>query len=180
MEKGTDNDNKQKKYYEVTYEKWQWDEQKAIAAKVLGEGYTQKEAAEAAGVSHKTVWNWQNKSPEFAAEVDRCSMMFDVASKAHRNRLLMKAIRQFVREDGNLRTGDDTLLDYIKEARMNTDGVKVDILTQLAAIDAEAGSVAGSGSTRSNPVEDEEEYKADRYLAAPGETDDVDQVDGTG
>lgn len=179
MEK-RDNIEEKKEYRLPTYEKWRWDEQKSIAARAMGEGYTQKEAAEAAGVHPKTVNNWWLKSPEFAAEVDRCSMMFDVASKAHRNRLLMKAIRQFVREDGNLRTGDDTLLDYIKEARLNTDGVKVDILTQLAAIDAETGSVAGSGSTRSNPVEDEEEYKADRYLAAPGETDDVDQVDGTG
>ena len=138
---------------------FKWNAKKSLAARLLGEGYTYAETAAEVGVTDRTIYAWK-QIVEFDMEVDRCSMIYGLASKSERNRLLMKGARQFIK-DGKIDTGKDTLLDYIKEARMNTDGVKLDIVSELASLDAEAGLMAGSRSDGSDEVDEEEAEKSD-------------------
>ena len=139
---------------------FKWNDKKSRAARMLGEGYTYAETAAEVGVTERTIFTWKH-TLEFDMEVDRCSMIYGLASKAERNRLIMKAARQYVKTDGTIDLGKDTLLDYIKEARMNTDGVKLDIVSELASLDAEAGLMAGSRSDGSDEDDEEEAEKSD-------------------
>ena len=121
-----------------------WDEQKTQAAILLAQGYNHGVVSEEVNCNRTTIWRWM-QNEEFAKEVDKLSLMYGVASKAHRMRLINQAIRQFIDENGTLDTGDDTLLDYLKEARQQIEGVKLDIISQLTAIAQTAGSVEPSG-----------------------------------
>ena len=71
---------------------FEWNKKREIAAFSLATGETQKEAAEMAGVSEKTIYNWLTNA-EFSAEVDRLSLMIDIASKAERLRLARRVVR---------------------------------------------------------------------------------------
>lgn len=112
---------------------WKPNRRKAVLA--LADGATQAEAAEAAEVTDRTIRTWLDH-PDFAAEVDRLSLMTDIASRAERLRIAKRMVRKL----GNT-TGKD-LLDWLKFAQSETDGIKLD-LTALAAV---AAPVADSGS----------------------------------
>jgi hypothetical protein len=86
-------------------------------------------AAEAAGVSDRSVYTWLN-IPEFSAEVDRLSLMIEVASRAHRLRIANRVIRQMVREGEDIPTAKD-ILDWLKYAQGETDGIKFDFTKML-------------------------------------------------
>ena len=88
-------------------------------------------AADMAGVAERTVYRWQNE-PEFAAEVDRLSLMVAVASRAHRLRIANRVIRQLVRDGQAIPTAKD-ILDWLKYAQGETDGVKLDLAALLDA-----------------------------------------------
>lgn len=107
-----------------------WTEKRSTAALLLAEGRTQTQVGEMLGVSKRTVGNWL-RIPQFSAEVDRLSLMVAVASRAARLRIANKAIRQFVDEEaGTLETNKD-LLDWLKYAQSETDGVKLDLVNLL-------------------------------------------------
>lgn len=84
-----------------------------------------------AGVAERTVYRWQNE-PEFTEEVDRLTLMVEIASRAHRLRIANRVIRQFVKEGEAIPTNKD-LLEWLKYAQGETDGVKLDM---AALIDA--------------------------------------------
>ncbi|HEX2881592.1 MAG TPA: hypothetical protein VHO25_18815 [Polyangiaceae bacterium] len=133
---------------------WVWNEQRGQAAIKLASGYTWQSTADEVGVDKRTITNWM-QNVEFSAEVDRLSLMVDVASRAERLRIAMRAIRQRVRED-EVDTDKD-VLDWLKFAQSETDGVKLD-LSKLAALGEVDAPLADRGSvraTKGRPAETE-------------------------
>jgi hypothetical protein len=108
---------------------FEWTKKRETAALTLAKGHTQAEAADTAGVSGKTIYRWL-LVPEFAQEVDRLSLMIEVANRAHRLRIANRVIRQMVREGEAIPTTKD-LLDWLKYAQGETDGVKLDLVNLL-------------------------------------------------
>jgi hypothetical protein len=121
-----------------------WTEERTQAAILLGKGYNFSEAGREVGLDRSTVSRWM-KNDEFAEAVDKLSLMHGLASKAERMRIMQRAVREFVSED-KIDVSGFTLLDLIKEARMQMEGVRIGILNELTALEEEAGSMAGSGS----------------------------------
>ena len=124
-----------------------WDPKWDEAVKMLAQGYTIKETAEVVGVTDRTIYNWKNNEA-FEAELDRLSVTYGLASKAARTRLLMQMARQKINEDGTLELDDTSLMDIIKEMRMQIEGTRIDITTLYSAISEEARSVARTGQIR--------------------------------
>ena len=90
-----------------------------------------------ANVSERTVYRWMNV-PEFSEEVDRLTLMVEVASRAHRLRIANRVIRQFVKDNEIIPTSKD-LLEWLKYAQGETDGVKLDMAALLNAYRNEIG-----------------------------------------
>ena len=126
---------------------FKWTPKREKAALALASGYTNEEAAEAAGVAERTIYLWKSDL-EFSMEVDRLSLMVGIASRAERLRIAMQVVKQKIREDGSLRTNRD-LLDWLKFAQSETDGVKLDLTSLLEA----AASVAGAGPARADSTD---------------------------
>lgn len=135
---------------------FQWTEKRSRVAILLAQGHTIRETSEQTGYSTRTIDRYK-ANPEFAAEVDRLSLMYGLSSKAERLRLIQRAARQFVHDDGSLDTGGDTLLDYLREARMTIDGTRLNIVSELAAISKETGSLARDRPGRGASLPDEAE-----------------------
>lgn len=112
---------------------FKWTEKATRAALALAAGKTRKEAAEEADVTDRTVYRWLDE-PLFSEEVDRLSVMTDIASRAERLRIAKRVVRQMVKDDETIKTERD-LLDWLKFAQSETDGVKLD-LTALAEAQA--------------------------------------------
>jgi hypothetical protein len=117
---------------------FEWNPQRSQVAVELASGRSQQDVADEVGITKRTITNWM-RHVEFAAEVDRLSLMVDVSSRAERLRIAMKAIRQSVKE--NQVATDRDVLDWLKFAQSETDGVKLD-LTKLTALSEDAASVA--------------------------------------
>lgn len=117
---------------------FEWTPQRSQAAVLLAKGYTQCEVAAEVGVTDRTIRAWYAEI-EFSAEVDRLSLMLDVSSRAERLRIAMRVIRTKMK-NGEVETEKD-LLDWLKFAQGETDGVKLD----LAAVHEATASVADSG-----------------------------------
>jgi len=124
-----------------------WTEELSRAAVMLAEGYPLQTVADEVGVQRTTIWRWR-QHPEFAMEVDKLTLMYGLASKAERMRLINQAAKQMVSEE-KIDLSGVTFLDLIKEARMQTEGIKLDVLTQLTALTTEAGLVEQSDTGRS-------------------------------
>lgn len=116
---------------------FEWDEKKSKAAIMLAQGYLIKEVAKAVGVNEKTIDRWKGDI-EFAKEMDRLSLMLDVAGRAERLRIAMRMVRKAVKKKTPTRRD---LLDWLKYVQGETDGVKLD----LAALLEVSTSVADSG-----------------------------------
>lgn len=114
---------------------FQWKPNRQIAARALADGATQAEAAEAAGVTDRTIRTWLDHEA-FAEEVNRLSLMTDIASRAERLRIAKRMARKLAD------TTEKDLLDWLKYAQSETDGIKLD----LAALAEAAASVASGGS----------------------------------
>lgn len=120
----------------------------------LAQGYTIKEAAEAAEVTERTVYNWK-KIEKFNAEVDRLSVMVGLASKAERTRTLMQMARQKMnKETGEWELDDTSLMDILKEMRMQIEGTRIDITDIYSSLVEEARSVARSGQAGHDPQDE--------------------------
>jgi transcriptional regulator with XRE-family HTH domain len=117
---------------------------------MLAQGYMKMEICEECGIDPSTLRRWEHIDA-FMEEVDRLSLIRGIASKANRLRLLNQAIRQKVNsETGEIDLANVSFLDLLKEARMQTEGVRLDILnTLIPAFTEKTGSVAGGGSDRS-------------------------------
>lgn len=119
-----------------------WTPERTKAAIALAEGKTQQEVADETSVSRRTICNWLCE-PDFASEVDRLSLMVGISSRAERLRLTMRVVRSKVQ--GDAPKTDKDLLEWLKFAQSETDGIKLD-LTKLAAIGEADPLMALSGS----------------------------------
>jgi predicted transcriptional regulator len=118
---------------------FQWGKKQEVAAIALANGETQQEAAEKAGVTDRTIRNWL-AVPEFSEEVDRLTFLTGIAHKAERLRLAKRVIAGL-----DAKTERD-LLDWLKYAQGETDGIKLELTGLLAAITQNGGEMADSGS----------------------------------
>ncbi len=121
---------------------FEWNEERNRAAVALAEGRTQQDIAAELGITDRTIRNWLD-CQEFAEEVDRLSLMIGVANRAERLRLANRVIRQ--KTVGNEIETDKDLLDWLKFAQSETDGIKLD-LSKLAALTQDEAPVADTGS----------------------------------
>lgn len=91
---------------------FKWTPEKYNAVMWLADGYTWQETANEVGVDKRTICNWM-QNPEFSAELDEFTVMFTLASKAERVRVMKRIIRQKINEDGTYQTKAD-LIDWMK------------------------------------------------------------------
>jgi len=120
---------------------FEWDENRSKAAISLAHGYTTDETAKECGVTPRTIYHWKNH-PDFSAEVDRLSLMVDIASRAERLRVAIKMVRKIGYE-----TNRD-LLDWLKFAQSETDGVKLDLAKIAAAFGSDETPLADNRPDR--------------------------------
>ena len=120
---------------------FQWTAKSTNAALALADGRTQQEAADIAGVNERTVRRWLHL-PEFSTEVDRLTLITGIARKAERLKIAKRMARQL-----NDVTEKD-LLDWLKYAQSETEGIRIGFANKLAAILTNAGLLAAGGSGR--------------------------------
>ena len=128
---------------------FKWNKKKSEVAVLLADGFTIPEAAQKTGVGERTISRWKTDI-DFQSEVDRLSLMVGIANKGERLRLAKKIIRNLIEKQ---RPTQKDLLEWVKYAQSETDGVRLDI---AALIDA-ATSVAGGGSDRDSTEEEQQE-----------------------
>jgi hypothetical protein len=119
---------------------FRWTDKKSAVALALAEGYTQQQIAETQGVSDRTIRHWLAET-EFRTEVDRLTLMIGIASRAERLRIAKRIVRDKMAQDVESRTEKD-LLDWLKFAQSETDGIKLELATAFAEA---ATSMAGGG-----------------------------------
>src|SRR5689334_3338666 len=127
----------------MTAESFQWDETRNQAAILLADGLSQLAVAKAVRRSPRTIYTWL-QHPDFSAEVDKLTLMMGIASRAERLRIAKRVVRQRVQDEHV--DSDKDLLDWLKFAQSETDGIKLD-LAQLAAFLTASAPLAGGGST---------------------------------
>jgi hypothetical protein len=99
---------------------FRWTQKTTSAALALADGRTQQEASDIAGVNIRTIQRWL-QLPEFSEEVDRLVFLTGIARKAER----LKITKRIARNLGD--TTEKDLLDWLKFAQSETDGVKLDL-----------------------------------------------------
>ena len=126
---------------------FKWSAKSNKVALALAEGKTRQEVAIETGVGERTIYRWL-ADIDFAAEVDRLTLMVDLSSRAERVRVAKRIIKKMQLPDGTLPTSKDAL-DWLKFLQSETDGIKLDFaaLLQLEA------SVADEGQDRSSDSE---------------------------
>jgi hypothetical protein len=110
----------------------------SYAALALAEGQSQQAVAEAIGVCRKTICNWLCVT-QFAAEIDRLSCMIDVASRAERLRIAMRAVKSKTKD--GIPQSDKDVLDWLKFAQSETTGIKLYSKDEVQAMNAEFESI---------------------------------------
>jgi hypothetical protein len=121
---------------------FRWNQQNTAAALALAEGQTVQRVAKIIKVDERTIYRWRADN-EFSSEVDRLSEMVDTASRAHRMRLAMRAVRQKIKADGTIESDKD-ILDWLKFAQSETQGLKLD-LTAMSEIGRDQDRTAKRG-----------------------------------
>ena len=113
---------------------FKWTKRKNTAAILLAQGYTEQKTADSVGVTRRTIANWKADN-DFMLEVDKLTLMTGIALRSERLRIAARAIRQKVTEE-KVATRRD-LLDWLKYAQGETDGIKVDFGALLSEINRE-------------------------------------------
>lgn len=116
---------------------FKWTGPREQAALAFAEGYTVEEVAAQIGVTERTLYRWRADT-EFANEVDRLSQMVGIATRAERLRIAMRVIRQKIRT-GEIETTRD-VLDWLKYAQGETDGLKLDLTAILETVEGGPGA----------------------------------------
>lgn len=129
---------------------FQWTPDKSAAAVMLAEGYTYKQVGAEIKKSEKTIQRWM-ADLEFSVEVDRLTLMVGIASRAERLRLAKRVIRQ--QDHGGMIITDKDLLDWLKFAQSETDGIKLNLAALDSALGSDDASVADSGSRGSRKTQ---------------------------
>ena len=122
---------------------FEWTPERDLAAEMLALGYTVVETANKCGVTERTIYNWK-ANDQFMQEVDRLAVTSGIANKANRMTILNRMIRAFVKADGII-LHDESLLDLLKEARMQSEGTKLDLTATYTALTEENRSLAYKG-----------------------------------
>jgi len=117
---------------------FKWTKKTERAAIALANGYTVLETSEMVGVSDRTIRRWKNH-PEFAEEVDYLSHMVGVANRAERLRIVQRVIRSIATTRAEQLVTEKDLLDWMKFAQSETDGVKLDLASLAEAAESMAG-----------------------------------------
>lgn len=120
-----------------------WNDQRSRAAVLLASGATRDETAAEVGVNRATIFNWLHH-PDFAAEIDRLSLMIGIASRAERLRLAMRAVKAKTKD--GIPQSDKDVLEWLKFAQSETDGVKLDLGKLAASLAKDETPVAGPRS----------------------------------
>ena len=97
---------------------------------MLAQGETKTLVSEELEIDRVTLYHWL-EHPDFAAEVDRLSLMMHISSRAERLRIAMRVAR--ARTRGEVPETEKDLLDWLKFAQSETDGAKID-LSKLAEL----------------------------------------------
>lgn len=140
---------------------FEWNDTQSEAAILLAKGVPKKTIYEQLGIGRTTLWRWEQLEV-FSEEVTRLKLMFGLASKARRMQIINEAIQQFVDEDtGKWDVSGFTMLDLIKEARMQMEGVNLNVIPQLAAFLEQTGSVDNGGTGSSLPAIEAENPETD-------------------
>jgi len=123
---------------------FKWNPKKDEAALLFARGFTLQEAADEIGVSTRTLTRWRAVD-EFSIEVDRLTFMVGVAARAERLRIANRVIKARTENSQYPITKAD-LLDWLKFAQSETDGIKLD----FAAFLPDAAQVARSEPARTD------------------------------
>lgn len=132
-----------------------WNEQRSRGAILLAEGRTQREVAAELEITDRAIRKWLAE-PEFSAEVDRLSLMMGIAGRAERLRIAQRVVR--LKTDGDVPSTDKDLLEWLKFAQSETDGIKLDLRKIAAAFSDDEAQMAasrpsgGSGEPESEAV----------------------------
>lgn len=108
---------------------FEWTEIRSKVALGLAEGKTQQQVADECAIGRRTVVRWL-EHPEFAAEVDRLTLLTGISLRAERMRIVKRVVRQSVKDDQKVKTTKD-ILEWLKHAQSETNGT--DLLEQLVA-----------------------------------------------
>ena len=111
---------------------------------MLAQGCTNEEAGAEVGVTERTIYRWREHD-EFNIEIDRLTFMVGVAARAERLRIANRVIKARTENSQYPITKAD-LLDWLKFAQSETDGIKLDFATILQ----DAAQMAGSESSRTD------------------------------
>ncbi len=130
---------------------FKWNDKRSQAAVMLADGYTIDEVAEAIGVNSRSVDRWK-ADIEFSQEVDRLGLMVGIANKAERLKIARRMIRNLAKKQVPTRKD---LLEWLKYAQGETDGIKLDLtpLFENVASLASGGSGRVEGITESTSEE---------------------------
>jgi transposase-like protein len=125
---------------------FKWTPERSKAAMLLAEGYTHQQVAEEIGKSDRSIRLWLAEM-EFSAEVDRLSVMIGIASRAERLRIVKRVVRQKALSDTFL-ISDKDILDWLKFAQSETDGIKLNLAALASALGTDDTSLADGGFER--------------------------------
>lgn len=120
-----------------------WTPEKSTAAILLAEGHTYQHVGHEIGKTDKTIQRWM-ADVEFSCEVDRLTVMMGIASRAERLRIAKRIIRSKTR--GDVIQTDKDILDWLKFAQGETDGVKLNLAALTTALGTDDASMADGGS----------------------------------
>ncbi len=127
---------------------FQWTKEREDAAILLAQGYLIKEVAATLKISERTITRWKS-DVIFSKELDRLSLMLDIAGKAERMRIAIRMVRKALKKKNPTRKD---LLEWLKYAQSESEGTKLNLTGDLAgfiaaAIPKDGSPVAGSGPT---------------------------------
>ena len=117
---------------------FKWNKKQREAVLSLAEGYSINEVLAKVDISESQLYRWR-QNIDFAKELDRLSNMLFTASKAERLRITHRIVRKAMERENP--TNKD-ILEWLKFAQSETDGIKLD-LTALLDNDP---PMAGGGS----------------------------------
>jgi len=130
---------------------FKWNKKKSNVAILLADGFTIADIAIKTGVVERTIYRWKNDI-DFQSEVDRLSLMVGIASKGERLRLAKKIIRELISKQ---HPTQKDLLEWVKYAQSETDGIKLDLAALIDAASLMAGSGSSGDSPETEPIKQE-------------------------
>jgi len=135
---------------------WKWTKRKNKSCALLAAGSTIKEAAEAAGVDERTIYRWKN-DPVFFKELCDLTLTTGIALRSERLILAKRVIKKL---EANT---EKDLLDWLKYAAQETDGLKLGVADELAELltafieGSEPLAGSGPGGSSGNVGQEDEE-----------------------